>query len=1775
MSQEIKKVDILQGLVEDYNATKVAKGEYNVAGCVHPLRPGMTAKGRVEPGTSVWDAVREACKAAGVRESFMRRGVAQIGTRDLKNNVTVWRPISQALWKTRKLAEGELLRFRLLPSGGGGGGKNPLRTILTVIVAVAAVAVSAMVGGWALGVGALTKVVAGQTVLNAAGTALVALSGLAVSTIGMVLVNAIAPIKAPTLGGLGSATRDESQVYGLSAGQNPINQWGRVPVPLGRGRFAPPKAASPYTVNSGDDQYLHELLCIGIGDLEVSDIKIGTTAIEEFVDVEYELLKYDPELQNSPKLYPTGVFQEDLNIQLKYGVWNSRTTAECDKAECDITFQGLGYFNDQGGIDTRSVEFLVQYKLSEETEWKDVPAPYRVQGKNFVIDSLDAPNKEGVIAFSSSGSLGLFWNGDTVPSGYTLLQKVAATKNEYTYWDYEYDDYGNYRRVKRTKVTYSVSLRSGGLDKDRVSGLAVTAVQARATNSWKDIVDRGNYLRQYGIDIAYPRFQVSSGWYYPPSAEGSGSAYVTYSGAQSRLLRKTFTLNFPQRGIFDVRWQRRTGDSTEDRNRTDSYWTAIRSVSTDRPVQTDYPVNLLAIKAKATGQLSGALGNVTVYYRSKSLDWDRETKTWVNRFTSNPASIYRHVLQDKIAMARPQADAILDLDNLARAHEFWDDRGWEWNFVCDASVSVFERLQSICAAGLASPTMVDGRWGIIIDKERDHVACAFTSANSWGWTFERTQVRLPNEIHCNFISGVTWDTDMQRVATDELIEGDIIYETQTYEGVNDPAQVYQLARFHYADAKNRRRTITLRCYDEALLCTRGDLVECACPNVSPHGLQVGRVRKVLTDENGYVTGFTTDQSNTTDFSGRRFGVRIYNSEGVIYHAEVLPEDTTQTQLNFISPQQMNIANGDKYAFGDYSEEVFQAIVIGMQFNSDWTCDVTLQDYVPTLYGDLSQPIPPFYTTVTKPIESKWRLTSKPIIAKVITDESVLLKNGATLNPRILVVVSHPVDMDERAQSMELDYKESGTEAWVNVRKGIPLEDMDIYINGVEEEKLYDIRVRYTNQIGFAGDYTFAENINVIGKTSLPPNVQNFTATIESPSGIRLTWDALDVLDIASYRISGDAWTEVVGNSTIVQVLRKTGTLSFDLVAVDTGGRVSENATNATVEVEAPRTPDEIETETRTDGLYLTWDDCDTTWPVRHYLITDKYLGRVSKELKTQFIVSPRAVGSYTVSVQAVDTFDNYGERKEFSFVVQQPSTPVVTTEVNNGVVRLKWPAVESSFPIKTYQVLSVDGQLLQETAATFYDVDGPAGTLEYRVRAVDSAGNMSAFGEVVLQLTAPEAPQVTVALNKNRDGLDLTWTVPNSMLPVLTYDVVRQWTENGELMEQDYGSTDATAMSIPAILAGQHTFLVRAVDASVNHSVWGTDKLTVRVPGPAFLTDVNVIDNNVQVYWNEPTDLFFAIAYYNFGTLEDGHFSLIGRIDARFASRFEREAGEYTYQICPVDVAGNIGQCSNITAQVAQPPDFVFFDDKDSTFNGELVNASLDGRGNMILPTYPDETWQENIDRVAGLLATDPASLTWQQKIDGGYPAWQSPPAPSATYTEIVDVGTDVPSTSITVTVTSQPLEGNPLISCKIEVSSDMLDWREMADGSFQTYASSFRYVRYTFTVTGGMAAISAINYRLDVKKQSDFGAVFSSATDNGEGFISVDETPDLYGTWVPFLVSFTDIQSGPIVFCNEEGKTAYVNFKDTLHPTGFRVYVLNRNGQRVNGQVSWSAFGV
>lgn len=1612
---------------------------------------------------------------------------------------------------------------RGLRGGGGGGGKSVVGTIIGIVAIVGAAIVAPIVGpALAAGLGVFsattwTGIVAGGFMLLGAAA-------------NMLFPAAQPKISMPSIGDI----KQESPTYSLTGARNAANPYGYVPLVLGKHRHTPPLVAKNWTSWEGDDQFFHMAVAWGHAHMHVTDFRIGETALESFKDIEHVF--HASTTGDDLKLFAKSYNEQNVGAKLKQTEgWTTRSIGEAEDISIDLSFQnGLCTIDKNSGDQNwRTIKVKIEYSPTGEDVWKSF-----VRANQFDITGGESGwlswfryrkyaiscNEDGKLIFGSSSG----------------KYQVYPNKNEY--------------------ISCSVRVEEQETEPD----------------------EYGNRATIYNIIVS--------------DGEYNDGGYIHVSDYRLKYVVKNYRITGLPKKNYDVRARRITGDTDSQYIKDECTWSVVRAILNQPAFNSPVPLCVSELRIRASEQLSQYVDDFNGLAVSVVPDWDEASGTWVERETSNPASLARFCITSRAALSEPYS--LAKLDDTAW-QEFWrycDQNGYRFDFICDSEEAFWQRMTEVIAPGRGGFVVNEGRFMPAIDRTGLVPVQMFTPRNSWGMKVSRDFYDLPHALRVSFVDETRdYERHENFVYADGYNKDNAtnIIEWE-FPGVTSWERIWRQGRYYLAKLLQRPLTLTFSTDWEWLACRRGDLVCIASPvllntfgtaridallyNVDGQRVAVRYAENAPQDAEGNplpVIGVRLDDTVIFSQSGR-YGIAIRDNAGKLTVYEVQPQIGSETRdMVFMSPLSAgNTPEPDQLVsvsiLGDeYAEYLVAAIRPGEKLTAEITCiPYNAEEIEAATKGAVPPWEPPTYlpgiTGDALPV---------PKIAAVKSDESMLIRQpGGGLITQIGVWwrLSTAVSGNYVIQAQAISENSGDVLA-------ASCEMTDSYVtltNGAEGET-YNIRVRLVAANGKASAWSDAVTHTVIGKTLPPPDVEGFTAAIESPAGIRLTWQAVNVLDVDRYRITGPVTIETTATSIIAVVTNRTGAVDFQCVAVDTGGRVSETPATASVEILPPAAPAGFRSDTRNDGLYLVWDDCDTTWPVQHYIITDDYLGTTSKELRTQTVISPRAVGSYNIDVQAVDIFGNAGERVAHELVVQQPSTPVVTTEVNNGVVRLKWPAVESSFPVKTYQVFSVNGQLLQETNATFFDINGPAGTLKYRVRAVDSAGNMSAFGEVVLELTAPEAPQVTVALNKNRDGLDLTWTVPNSMLPVLTYDVVRQWTENGELMEQDYGSTDATAMSIPATPAGQHTFLVRAVDASGNRSVWGADELTVRNPGPAFLTDVNVIDNNVQVYWQEPTDLFFAIAYYNFGTLEDGHFSLIGRIDARFASRFEREAGEYTYQICPVDVAGNVGQCSNITAQVAQPPDFVFFDDRDSTFNGELVNASLDGRGSMIMPVYPDETWQENIDRVAGLLKTAPASLTWQQKINGGYPAWQSPPAPSATYTEIVDVGTDVPSTSITVTVTSRPLEGNPLISCKIEVSSNRVNWREMADGSFQTYASSFRYVRYTLTVTGGMAAISAINYRLDVKKQSDFGAVFSSATDNGEGFTSVDATPDLYGTWVPFLVSFTDIQSGPIVFCNEEGKTAYVNFKDTLHPTGFRVYVLNRNGQRVDGQVSWSAFGV
>lgn len=1506
------------------------RSKHNVMGLVHPYRPEYQVKGNVPVGTTVHDAIRTACETAKVRRRLINYGIAQIGRRDYEKQITRWEFIPFSQWKKHKLAADEILRFRILPKGGGGGGggKGVMNTILNVVVAVAAIAASAFTFG---ALGTLGLGLIGSTI--GAG-----LAGMATLTIGQALTNAIAPVSAPSLPGISSISNQqshkESDVYSISGGRNSINQWGRVPVPVGRGRWAPPKAAAPYTFNVGDDQYLCELFCLGIGDMAFSGHKIGGTPFENFQDCCWEIIQTNTSGTSRPKYYKSGIYQNDLNIQLKYNETQMRVTEECTSAIIDLSFQGLCNLDNYGNPRLQWVDFEIRYKKTNGDAWTGVGEKRFFNGMN-----LWHPPSQGYgwVYITYEFGIGVDWggNGNRIDNAIRLGMFT---------W---------YRQGNNNVCEFRRSENNGGVS---INGFDVTA---QSGPMW------------WGLSITSGYIEIN--------ADGAVSPVynVRVQGQQTRLLRYSYELNFPSRGVYTVAITRVIQDNDNTRIKDESYWTALRSCTNDPPVQTKYPVMLMSVQIKASGQISGAIDTFTTYYETKCFDFANGSWKW--QYTSNSAAIMRYILQQEHCWARPQPTEWLDLPSFERAYRFCEEKGFNYNKVFDASVSVFERLVSVGASCLASPTMIDGKWGVIIDAPRENVVCAFTSANAWNWAFERSQTLLPDSIHCDFVNEETWEADMRVVDTDEVPSGHYLFETQNYDGVTNAKQVWYLARFHYADAKMRRRTITFKAYDEAIMCTRGDLVELCCPNVNVAGLQVGRVRKVIRNSSGAVTGFTTDQINATDFSGRQFGAKIYAKNGDVYHVRIKPEGKAQRALNLLTPQNINIESGDKYAYSDYNEETFQAVVLSLKYNSDWTCEVVCQDYTPGIYGDLSKPVPDFESIITRPIEYKWTISSIPIIKELVSDESVLLEGpNGSLICRILAYMADPPNLDSRAKFYDIEIRkvldENGDavlyESWRNAARGVPIDQKNIFLEGVDEGATYEIRARYTGIVGEYGEWCEPVRHRVEGALAPPPDVENFQAIITNPEGIWLSWDMLDVKDIHYYKIWGAAFINAVASPVLHKPYRQTGILPFWIVAVDRGGRESVNPTYAWCEVFPPKDVVILNAELLEEGVIASWEDAFTTWDLQYYRIRVREYEAQYQELSCIIPWSGRFYKNEPFKVRAYDIFENWSVSETSKIVtIYPPLTPEIKLDFDktNGMVTIDWqdcknPTKPNTPSIDYYEItgtlamgkpVQVKG-LHYESIVPLKVYEFGAGTvpggievnvgnLHIKVSAVDKYGIRSEDADdykdnsVDFEIRPPYNPSnfgFSATLIEG-DDLEANWTQSTAIM--LTWrDCERTFAIDHYTVYDSYTDTEYKVATnyivLPVRPQGKYPVTVQAFDVLGLSSAAMTYNMMIGGVGGMEVTG-KVDGSDILLEWSVP-DASFQIDHYIImadndtipsGTNSDKELDgYLGEAKFNFYRVPAKETGEFTFYVWAVDVAGNVSKdyasYATVTVEPNGPP---------------------------------------------------------------------------------------------------------------------------------------------------------------------------------------------------------------------------------------------------------------
>lgn len=247
----------------------------------HPLKPGEVRTSL--PGPMRLDALMEVSWPLGAP-------------------VTVWVDGAQApaaSWAGIEVAAGATVTLRPALAGDD---TNPLRVVLQLALAVAT---AGLVGSaWFAGAGALARGLA--------------VGGLALG--GGLIVNAVAPPRAPELAG----QRRAEPLYSLTGAANRARPYEPLMLVLGeRKRVYPDLAAAEYTEfrgrqtnllvdvtdypdfsdfptlpavpsrttdTVGGDQYLHGLYSFGVGDIEVTDLMLGDTPLADYEEVTTEIL---------------------------------------------------------------------------------------------------------------------------------------------------------------------------------------------------------------------------------------------------------------------------------------------------------------------------------------------------------------------------------------------------------------------------------------------------------------------------------------------------------------------------------------------------------------------------------------------------------------------------------------------------------------------------------------------------------------------------------------------------------------------------------------------------------------------------------------------------------------------------------------------------------------------------------------------------------------------------------------------------------------------------------------------------------------------------------------------------------------------------------------------------------------------------------------------------------------------------------------------------------------------------------------------------------------------------------------------------------------------------------------------------------------------------------------------------------------------------------------------------------------------------------------------
>jgi hypothetical protein len=1181
---------------------------------------------------------------------------------------------------------------------------------------------------------------------------------------------------------------------------------------------------------------------------------------------------------------------------------------------------------------------------------------------------------------------------------------------------------------------------------------------------------------------------------------------------------------------------------------------------------------LMAMNIKATDQISGSIEGINALVTSRCLDYS--TGSWVEAPTRNPASLFRYMLQHPGNAQRvldSEVSSKIDLAALQDWHSYCSTNGFTYDAVITAQRSLLEVLRDICAAGRASPVLVGGKWSVVIDRPRTAVIQHFTPHNSWGFEATKKLSQIPHALRVIFINSAkdyqSEELMVYNIEDGYSVDNASLFEAVQLPGVTTAIVAHKHARFHFAQARLRPETYTLSADMEYIVCTRGDLVRVA-HDIPEWGTGTGRIKSFVN-----TTTLVLDEPILLD-ANTSYKIRIRTAA----NGSVLRDVSQVSVQNYYSTIVLNSpitsvegAAGNLVMLGLPNLESVELIVTSVEPSSNLTAKLTLVDYSPAVYTADSLPIPAFDTKITRPsIFARNYIKSVPSVQStdIRSDESVMEISGASYVYKINIPFSNPANLESNITNVEarlcLDIDTSTSWRSSDV---VLISEGSITFSDVLEGSRYAVQLRYTSGLGFVGPWTTEVTHTIVGKTNPPALVDSSITVVPEGDKLRLTWSKNTEIDLAGYEVRdveatwGGAGALFIGNSNTCLVTPGPADISKNwyIRAYDGTNLFSVSSTVKAFTILAPSAPTNISATYSgiTSALFKWTAAVPGSFAVRNYRVTLTGIGLTTISTvrdTTDWEVPITWANAVTLTIVPIDVVGNEytGISNTLVLALNVPNTPSLPAISISGTdIVLDWTdnAISiTQIPIEFYEIYNSDSTLAWKgtvSKATISMIE-ISGTKNYTLVARDYKNQVSATRSVSYLVPTPSnvlEPSLnsTFGSSLTDASLTLNWADVSNAFGLSGYEV----SYNSTVITTS--SNTLTISPLPVNWIGDKVFTVKTVDLLGNKSTGTAKTITKSKPDAISSVRADVIDNNVMLYWDLPVRTTLPIDHVIVRKTKIMGIPLaipenVGEKSGTFTTIFERQANTYTYEIAAVDTDKKEGLAYPLTVTVSQPPDFIFNGNFTSQFTGTVNNARIDanldtGVNQVTMPIDTVSTLAQHFD-TRGWVSP-------QNQIDALYPIYSQPSLASGYYEELVDFGTIIGSSQVTITTTGTVISGTPVVITTVSYSADNITYSPISASSL-LFISNFRYIKVRVSVSqvSSDKAIYALNYvniRLDSKIKDDAGGV-------------VCDSSHTLGTVANFSREFVDVTSIAVSPNSTSPVMAVYDYLDTVIPASYTI---------------------